>query len=101
MAKFKLQPEPTFSAPVPIPRPGLEPADILCTFRHRSAVELKAFLTTKPEDSDFVMGILTAWDLDDEFSKANVEFLLSNHQGAATAIWKIYFAELQKGRLGN
>jgi Phage tail assembly chaperone len=101
MAKFKLQPNPTFSAPVLIPVPGGEPADIVCTFRHRSNDELKEFLASKPDDPDFVMGMLTGWDLDDEFGKPNVEFLLSHHQGAATAISKVYFAELQKGRLGN
>jgi hypothetical protein len=98
MKKFKLKPDPTFNASVPMPVPGSEPAEIFCTFRHRSREEMAKLVEDRPEDADFVMAMLTGWDLEDEFSRDNVERLLGNYQAAAIAISKVYFAELQKGR---
>ena len=96
--RLSLTPAPTFKATARVPVPGGEPADIVCTFRHRSRSELTELFDGKPPDGDYLMAILVGWDLDDEFNRENVDRLIEMHHGAPTAISEVYLTELTGGR---
>lgn len=123
MAKLKLAVNPTFQAKVGIPLASGEKTDVLMTFKHRTRTEyaeMMASFSRKPGDSDAigddlavaaraglkrdvdaVMSMVTAWDLEDEFNRENVELLLENYFGAASAIYETYGQALQGSRRGN
>jgi Phage tail assembly chaperone len=104
MAKLKLVADPTFRAKVPIPVAGSDAAvDVLMTFRHRKKSELEEFIKTRADktDADTFMDMVTAWELEDEFNRANAETLLENYMGAGLATFRVYIEELAKAKLGN
>jgi hypothetical protein len=123
MAKLKLTVNPTVQAKVGIPLASGDKTDVLMTFKHRTRTEfaeLMASFTTKPEevvsvgddpaaaaraglkkDIDAVLSMVSAWDLEDEFNRDNVELLLENYFGAASAIYETYGQALQGARRGN
>jgi hypothetical protein len=47
------------------------------------------------------MDMVAGWDLEDEFTEANVTTLLENYIGAALATFQKYIDELVQARLGN
>lgn len=104
---LKLKAEPTFKASVKIPLPGGGESDpVGLTFKHRTKSELKAFLArlngpTPPADVDSFFEVVAAWDLADEFTRANVELLLENYGRAASVIADAYVRELLGLRRGN
>lgn len=98
---FKLKADPTFEAAVPIPIPGSDPKKVKFTFKHRTKDELKEFVTEERSDIDVVMNIAVGWELEPPFTRENVELLLQNYHGAATAISLTYMRELGGARLGN
>ena len=87
---------PTFKAKVPIPIPGGEPVPVEFTFKHRTKDALAEFVKDAPDskDIDVVMSVATGWDLDDAFTRENVETLLNNFHGAARSIVGGYMEEL-------
>lgn len=103
MAKIKLTTAPTFKAKVSIPIPGGRPADVEFTFKARAKPEFKEFMEgmRDREDIDVVMDCVSAWELDDVFSRENVDQLLQSYIGAARAIITRYIEELTAQRLGN
>lgn len=104
MAKLKLNPDPTFSGKVDIHVPGKDPGTIVFTFKHRSRSELKSFLAKvkdMKDDVEMVMAMATGWDLEDEFSKANVKALLDEYIDAGTATFNRYLDELTGARSKN
>jgi hypothetical protein len=107
MAKITLSEEPTFIAPVPIPVPGAANAPVKFTFKHRTKAELQSHIRdveariSEVNDVDLVMGIASGWELDDAFTKENVDRLLEKYHGAADAISQVYITELTRARLGN
>jgi hypothetical protein len=112
MAKFKLQPAPTFKAKVGIHRPGETPAEIEFTFKYRDQEERKEFFSGASElsDIDFMMEIVCGWELEDAFTKDNLTLLANNWMGTplngqprslGIAIAHRYVEELSGARLGN
>jgi len=104
MAKFKLQPNPTFKAKVAIPAAGSsEAVEVEFTFKHRARADLEAFIqasTTRPDPAT-ILEMATGWELSDEFSHENLELLSQNYIGASRAIFDRYIEEHTKARLGN
>lgn len=101
--KLKLKANPTFTASVGIPIPGGEPAPVVFTFRHRTKAEHEKFVTeskTLPE-VDYVLAVAEGWDLEDAFTRENVELLLENYHRAGAAIAIAYTKELLSAKLGN
>lgn len=99
---FKLQPNPTFSAPVSIPLPGGGTAPVTFEFRHRTADQLTEWL--KQEMGDDVAAILQSavgWDLAEPFDEANVGLLVQNYIGCGKPIVETYLRELTRARQGN
>jgi hypothetical protein len=104
MSKLKLVASPTFTATVPIPLAGGEPAPVVMTFKHRTRAQCEAWLKEKSEakaDTDFVLEMVVGWDLEEPLTKENVELLLQNYMGAAKAITDVYLEQLYQAKLGN
>jgi hypothetical protein len=103
MAKFALKADPTFVAPVAFPVAGGDSVDVKITFKHRTKTALEDFIENRAgkEDADMFMDMVAGWDLDDEFSRANVETLLENRMGVAVAVYRAYIDELVKHRAKN
>lgn len=103
MAKLKLVAAPTFKAKVPIPVAGGPSVEVEFTFKHRTKSALDEWLKSRTEkaDADSFLEMVAGWELEDEFSKANVELLLENYVGAAVATVQTYLAELVKARVKN
>lgn len=103
MAKIKLDPNPTFDAPVLIPIAGGEPASVRFTFKHRTRDAVVAWLDEikDKKDAAIVQDAASGWELDDAFTAENVERLCQNYGGAADAIFQTYLRELRGARVKN
>lgn len=103
MAKIKLNPDPTFTAPVSIPVHGKSPVAVKFTFKHRTKDAAQAWLDTVKDkgDAEVVMECATGWELDDAFTQENIELLLQNYVGAGGAIVSTYLDELLAARAKN
>ncbi len=119
---FKLQPNPTFWAPVSISIPGeAEEGTIEIEFKHKTKKELAAYLrpaptkaaakgADKPADPDAVakkdladmLSIVADWKgLDAPFTADNMASLIESYHGAAQAIIGAYLAALLERRQKN
>lgn len=103
MAKFKLTPEPTFTAIVQIPVHGGGEHPVVFTFRHRRRSVMAEFVESLSGKSQVnaIEAMATAWDLDDAFTAENIEDLLDNFAGAYDRIQTVYFREMAQARAGN
>lgn len=103
MPKFVLKADPTFKAKVPFPVAGAEPVEVLLTFKHRTKKQLDEFVTSRTEktDAESFQEMVVGWDLDEEFTPANVELLLENFIGVALATYRAYIDQLVQHRRGN
>jgi hypothetical protein len=103
MVKLKLVADPTFQAAVPIPIAGGKPVPVVFTFKHRTRAALDEWMKVMEGKSnlEYIMGMAEAWELEDAFTKENVELLLQNRLGAADAISFTYHNELYPAKLGN
>lgn len=103
MAKFKLIADPTFRCEVSIPRPGLDDGQISFDFKHYSVDKLTVFeseLKDKPI-IEFMMKIVSGWNLDEEFNQENLNILLNNYPAAWQAITNTYYKEMLGQREKN
>ena len=101
MAKFKLQPDPTFKRRVSIPVPGdAKAGEIEFTFRFRSRDDLAAFYKAMSSGDkpriDAILEMATGWDLSDEFNAANVKVLDETFIGALERVTEAYWEEHTK-----
>lgn len=103
MAKYKIQPAPTFTVPVPFPVPGQPSKDVALTFKHRTKSELEEFDKSRAgrNDVESFMAMVVGWELDEEFTEANVGLLLENAIGVAVATYLVYVDELVKHKAKN
>lgn len=99
MPKFKLQPAPTFRAPVEIPVPGEGRSKVLFDFKYRDRDAMKEFLEkvgnteTQLSDTDLIMEMCTGWELTDPFNRESVDLLVRNYIQAGSAIFEKYLDE--------
>jgi hypothetical protein len=99
---IKLEPSPTFRAPVAIPVPGDGGFDIDFEFRHKTTEQRDKFVALHQFDLDAVREIIVGWKDDSvAYSDEALVVLLSNYPGAATAIITAYLRELAGARRGN
>lgn len=106
MTKLTLKANPTFRRKVAIHVPGEEPMQVLLEFKHKRRDDLHKFLNGEEAqgraDIDTLMAIVADWPgQEPEFSRENMNELLSEYPGAATTILHAYVEELTKARLGN
>lgn len=120
--QFRLNPNPTFNASVPIPVPGDDVQDLVFAFKHMNRVKFAEFLksldqagenkvdqdTTKEPaeiglDSDvkFILEMASGWELKDEFNAENIRTLLSNYFGASKAIIQTFIDALTVAKAKN
>jgi hypothetical protein len=108
---FKLNPSPSFSAPVLLTVPGQdEPAQIEISFKHKMPDQLKSWMDEvngKPV-REVVPEIVDGWSLvlDDndaeiEFTPENFKTLLANYAPAAGEIYLAYLKSLMESRVKN
>ena len=57
--------------------------------------------TTKESNADYIFKVAEGWNLDEEFTLANVAQLCDELPGAASAIMETYRIAVTEGRLGN
>lgn len=102
-AKFKLDPNPTFDAPVPVPVHGKGTHNVRFTFKHMSKDQL-ADVSASAKDMtevESIKAVALGWELDDEFNDENIQKLIQNYQGAGSAIISTYLSEIRQARMGN
>ena len=103
MAKLNFTTAPTFALKVAIPVPGKKAVDVEFTFKGRNREEFREYLDTSSskEDVDALMDTVTGWELENEFSREEVERMTLFYPAAARAIIQRYITEISGVRLGN
>jgi len=103
MPKLKLVANPTFRAKVGIPVAGAVPVEIEFVFRHRTKTDLDAWISARTDksDPDSFMEMVESWELDDPYTRENVETLLENYIGTALATYRVYIDQLVQAKLKN
>ena len=110
---FRLDPNPTFTAPVLLPRPGeAQPVKVSFTFRHKTWRELNAWLgrwAEFPSDVEFIGEVVETWGpeiagADGQpmpYSAEALALLLDRFPGSGLAIVRDYRKALGDARVGN
>jgi hypothetical protein len=101
---FKLQPSPTFWAPVPIPVPGEGSKVIELEFSYRTRDEAKEFheWCKGKSDDEIVPKIVVGWrKVDVPFGVEHLIALLNNYPGAAESIGSVFWSELGVAKRKN
>lgn len=121
MTEVRFQPEPTFEAPVHIHVPGKGEQPMLWTFKYRDVDEVVAFQKKwarpidkaapagkKPKARDrefdgiaYIMDLACGWQLEEEFSRENLETFFKHYPTSVGKVVAVYFAELSGVRLKN
>jgi hypothetical protein len=103
MAKFKLNPNPTFKRKVGLTDHDGSVVELELEFRHRSraAVQTLPSEIKDKTDAEILLLLAAGWELSDEFNLANATVLCDNYLSAAEEILTGYLAALQGARLGN
>lgn len=101
---LKLQPNPTFIADVSIPVPGADDVVVQFVFKYKDLGELKDYVArlTTMEDADAILEITEGWQgIDAPFTANTVQVLVLKYAGVGARIYRAYYNELNKARLGN
>lgn len=108
---FKLIPNPTFKAPVPLSAAGVEkPIAITVEFRHKTATGLKAWLSSAPNraDVDLLDEVIAGWSgmqgadgAEAPYSRDALSTLLENHPASKWELLGAYQAELTEAKRKN
>ena len=103
MAKLNFTTAPTFALKVAIPVPGKKAVDVEFTFKGRNREEFQSYLDAAAgkEDIDALMDTITGWELENEFSREEVERMMLFYPASPRAIIQRYISELSGVRLGN
>lgn len=101
--KFKLDPNPTFDAMVPVPIHGKGTENVRFTFKHMTKDQLAEVSASAQgmTEVESIKAVATGWELEDEFNDDNIKKLIQNYQGAGSAIVSTYLEEIRQARLGN
>ena len=96
---FRINPAPTFTAPVEITVPGeAQKASLSMTFKHLGKKARKQYFEErlgKEDDAEILSGIIVGWEgADTPYSREALESLLDNYELAATEIMHAYGAVL-------
>ena len=103
MAKLSFTTSPTFTLRVAIPVPGKKSVDVEFTFKGRNREEFREYLdaSSSKEDIDALMDTIIGWDLENEFSREEVERMMLFYPASPRAIIQRYISELSGVRVGN
>ena len=103
---LKLNPTPTFKAPVKIRAPGGDEHAVTFEFKLRTRDELDAYIASEEwrggTDEKNVLALAVGWSgVDAEFNEESLRTLFQNYQGAPRLIVDKYLSELTSAKLGN
>lgn len=103
---FKLDPNPTFVAPVDIPAADGDVQTLTVTWRHAGRRQLQAWLdavaTLQPaEEARHFMAAMADWDADTPLTVAAMDQLLDNYPRAGRLLLECYVQALTEGRTKN
>lgn len=101
---FKLEPNPTFFAPVSIHVPGEGKGTFSVEFRHLDHDARTAYNDSLKSKTnlDALAEIMVGWrEIDAPFSRDNLKRLLDDYDGAVVALFKAYFDELSGASAKN
>jgi hypothetical protein len=103
MVKLKFVSEPTFTFDVPVPVAGKDPVPVNMTFKYRRKTELAEWMASRAgkSDTESFMEMVTAWELEDPFTKESVTEFLEIYGGASIATFRVYLSELVGAREKN
>jgi hypothetical protein len=88
---LKLEPNPTFKAPVPIPTPDGE-VTLELEFKHMT---LKAESEKKRSDEDTIGEFVVGWSgIDAAFSQEALAKFVQNYHASASRMFKVYIEKL-------
>jgi len=102
---FKLDPNPTFPAVVPVSMPDGTSQDLAVTFNHKTKSAVQAFLNGGPDRSnaDLVAEMVASVEGKPE-GKSDAEFmaaLIENYPAATADILRVYLRQLTESRVKN
>lgn len=102
---FKLNPNPTFSARVPLSIPGqAKPSTVDIEYRHFSKTAIKSFFENLEgkTDAEALHQIIVGWKgFDEAFSEEALAVLVDNYPTAATELFTAFRKELMEAREKN
>lgn len=102
---FKINPNPTFTAKVPLSIPGeAKPAMVDVEFKHLSKKAIKAFFENLEgkSDAESLGEIIVGWKgIDAPFSAETLEKLLDNYPAAGRELFDAFRVELMEARAKN
>ena len=108
---LSIAPKSEFTATVAITNPDREPELVEFTFKYRDREALDKWVSdlstaAKVEDTigadvQMVMGCASGWELEDDFTEANVRQLLVMHPSAAVNVYQTYIRTSRIGREKN
>lgn len=105
MAKFKLQPNPTFKALVSLTVPGeAETSQIEVEFRHLGKRAVREYFggLGSQSDAEALSGLIIGWEgVDAPYSSEALSQLLDNYPAAAIELFDSYRAELLEAKRKN
>ena len=93
---FKIDPDPTFEAPVKIHVPGKGDGTIYVSFRYMDAAARAAYVSAMGQktNAEALTEIIDGWrEVDVPYSAENLEKLLNRYDTAATALFNAFFRE--------
>lgn len=108
---FKLNPKPTFTAPVALSVPGLsEPLEVLFTFRHKGKEALAKWVATASQklDAEALSEVVCGWagvkDEDGQdvpYTLTALSALLENYPASQGEVFRAYLRELTEAKRKN
>lgn len=107
---FRLKPDPTFSALVPLSRAGVEkPIEVPFEFRHKTKSALSEYMARMPgrSDADNLDEVIVSWGVVDEdgkpipYSHTALVELLERFGPAKGEIFTTYLRELSESKRKN
>lgn len=102
---FKLTPNPTFTAKVPLSVPGQDkPANVDIEFKHLSRPKIKTYFEglEGKTDTDALGEIIIGWKgIDEDYSPEALQELLDNYPAAAGELFEAFRKELMEARRKN
>ena len=103
MPQFKLVPNPTFSARVPIPVPGSRPEKVLFTFKYRDRDQFKELMNRLEQmpDMEMMKEVASGWELVEPFDDEHLEIFIEHHIAGPRSVLQTYLDENGQARLGN
>jgi hypothetical protein len=105
MPMLKLEPNPTFKAPVVIPTPDGD-MTLEVEFKHMTRAQFDAYLKAETEkkrpDEEAICEFVVGWSgIDAAFSTEALAKLVQNYHASATRMFRVYIEKLTQAASGN